>query len=97
MILIGIVMVWALLKKSAPQVNKLTAPATTITKFRFTDFQLESAGLIFPWENIKAVQKYPIAWLIYFSNTSGSITLPTKNLDHEIRKFIIRKLKENKN
>jgi hypothetical protein len=96
-IFIGIAMVWTLLKKSAPHVNKLNAPATTIVKFRFTDLQLESAGVIFSWENIKAIQKYPTVWLIFFSNASGSIALPTKNLDNEIKRFIIHKLKEAKN
>ena len=60
-------------------------------KFRFTDDRIGIESDIgwteLSWKMIENIWKYPSVWLVFIAK-QGYITLPTADLDEELRKFI---------
>jgi hypothetical protein len=87
-----------ILKRSVPQTGNSLEASYQVQTFRFTENYLElevdQQQSHYSWNTIKTVYKYPMAWLIAFSDMTGYFALPTKSLDRDLKKMIILKLKQ---
>jgi len=74
------------------RMEKLTA------KFHFTDERIAIESDIgkneLSWKMIEKIWEYPSVWLVFIAK-QGYITLPTANLDDELKQFIAVKVREN--
>lgn len=71
---------------------------TPTAKLRFTDERIGIESDIgrteLSWKMIEKIWKYPSVWLVFIAK-QGYITLPTANLDDELKRFIAEKVREN--
>lgn len=94
-LLVGIVSYRIYLNRSMEKFRRMDEPTA---KLRFTDERIGIESSIgwteLSWKMIEAIWKYPSVWLIFIAK-QGYITLPTADLDEEIKQFIALKLREN--
>ena len=92
---IGCVSYFIYLSRSTEKFNRMETPTA---KFRFTDERIGIESDIgwteLSWKMIEKIWKYPSVWLVFIAK-QGYITLPTVNLDDELKQFIILKVREN--
>jgi len=82
------------LRRSMEKFKRMETPQA---KFRFTDDRIGIESDIgwaeLSWKMIEKVWKYPKVWLVFIVK-QGYVTLPTAEIDEELRQFITRKIQE---
>ena len=90
---IGIVSYFIFLKQIMAKFER-----TNSAKIRFTDdrigFESNMGVSELPWNMIDKIWKYPSVWLVFIAK-QGYVTLPTADLDEEIKEFVLQKVNEN--
>lgn len=83
------------LNRSMEKFNRME---TLTAKFHFTDEGIAIESDIgknqMSWKMIEKIWEYPSVWLVFIAK-QGYITLPTANLDDELKQFIAGKVREN--
>ena len=83
------------LRRSMEKFDRMETPTA---KFRFTDERVGIESNIgsteLSWKMIEKIWQYPSVWLVFIAK-QGYITLPTANLDDELRQFITERVREN--
>ncbi len=78
--------------------EKFNRMETPTAKFCFTDERIGIESNIgwteLSWKMIEKIWEYPSVWLVFIAK-QGYITLPTANLDDELKQCIGRKVREN--
>lgn len=91
---IGIVSYFIYLNRSMEKFKRMDEPTA---KFRFTDDLIGIESNIgwteVSWKMIEKIWKYPSVWLVFIAK-QGYITLPTANLDEELKQFVTAKVME---
>ncbi len=92
---IGCVSYFIYLNRSMEKFNQMEMPTA---KFHFTDERIAIESDIgkseLSWKMIEKIWEYPSVWLVFIAK-QGYVTLPTANLDDELKQFIARKVREN--
>ena len=85
---LGIVSYFIYLNRSMEKFKRMEAPTA---KFRFTDERMGIESSIgwteLSWKMIEGIWKYPSVWLVFIAR-QGYVTLPTADLDEELKAFI---------
>ncbi len=93
-LIVGILSYFIYLNRSMEKFKRMEAPTA---KFRFTDERIGIESNIgwteLSWKMIEKIWKYPTVWLVFIAK-QGYVTLPTADLDEELRQFITLKVKE---
>ena len=91
---IGCMSYYMSLRNSMEKFNRMETPTA---KFRFTDERIGIESNIgwteLSWKMIEKIWEYPSVWLVFIAK-QGYVTLPTANLDDELKQFIVRKVRE---
>jgi hypothetical protein len=92
---IGILSYRIYLNRSMSKFDNMQRPTA---KFQFTDdlFCIESdiGRSELSWKMIEGVWSYPSVWLVFIKK-QGYVTLPVRDIDEEIKQFIIDKIEAN--
>jgi hypothetical protein len=92
---IGILSYRIYLNRSMSKFDNMQSPTA---KLQFTDdlFCIESdiGRSELSWRMIERVWSYPSVWLVFIKK-QGYVTLPVRDIDEEIRQFIIDKIEAN--
>ena len=93
-LIIGVSSYFIYLNRSMEKFKRMETP---VAKFRFTDERIGIESNIgwteLSWKMIEKIWKYPAVWLVFIAK-QGYITLPTADLDEELKRFITLKVKE---
>lgn len=93
-LIIGILSYFIYLNRSMEKFKRMEVPTA---KFRFTDERIGIESNIgwteLSWKMIDKVWKYPSVWLVFIAK-QGYVTLPTADLDEELKQFITLQVKE---
>lgn len=94
-LVIGFLSYFIYLRRSMEKFNRMETPTA---KLRFTDERVGIESDIgwteLSWKVIEKIWQYPSVWLVFIAK-QGYITLPTANLDDELKQFIALKVREN--
>jgi hypothetical protein len=92
---IGVVSYFIYLNRSLEKFRRMDTPSA---KFRFSDDRIGIESDIgwteLSWKMIEKIWKYPSVWLVFIVK-QGYFTLPTAEIDDELKEFISQKVKEN--
>ncbi|MGH9947719.1 MAG: YcxB family protein [Pyrinomonadaceae bacterium] len=93
-LVIGIVSYLTYLNRSLEKFKRMDEPTAT---FRFTDERIAMESNIgwteLSWTMIDKIWKYPSVWLVFIAR-QGYLTLPTADLDDELKQFITSKVED---
>jgi hypothetical protein len=93
-LLIGVMSYHIYLSRSMEKFKRMETPTA---KFRFTDDRIGIESDIgwteLSWKMIEKVWTYPGVWLVFIAK-QGYVTLPTADIEEELRQFITRKIRE---
>ncbi|CAN5662948.1 hypothetical protein BH24ACI3_BH24ACI3_05100 [soil metagenome] len=91
---IGVASYFIYLNRSMEKFNRMDEPTA---KARFTDdliaIESDIGWTELSWKMIEKIWKYPSVWLVFIAK-QGYVTLPTANLDEELKQFITAKMAE---
>jgi hypothetical protein len=92
-LIIGVSSYFIYLNRSMEKFKRMEEPTA---KFRFTDERIGIESNIgwteLSWKMIEKIWKYPSVWLVFIAK-QGYVTLPTADIDEELKQFITFKVK----
>lgn len=93
-LIIGVLSYFIYLNRSMEKFKRMEEPTA---KIRFTDERIGIESNIgwteLSWKMIEKIWEYPSVWLVFIAK-HGYITLPTADINEELKQFITLKVKE---